>query len=95
VCCIADTGVGLRPEQLAQLFQGFNRLGQEAGGEEGTGIGLVVAKRLVELMRGRWAWRARSAWGVCSGSSPSAAEPHNLCRARRPVCIVDPAFEVP
>jgi PAS domain S-box-containing protein len=49
---IRDTGAGLPPEQLAQLFQAFNRLGQEAGGEEGTGIGLVVAKRLVELMGG-------------------------------------------
>ncbi|MFA6147899.1 MAG: PAS domain S-box protein [bacterium] len=49
---IRDTGAGLNPEQLAQLFQAFNRLGQEAGGEEGTGIGLVVAKRLVELMGG-------------------------------------------
>jgi len=49
---ISDTGSGLYPEQLAQLFQPFNRLGQEAGGEEGTGIGLVVAKRLVELMGG-------------------------------------------
>ncbi len=49
---ITDTGAGLRPEKLAQLFQPFNRLGQEAGGEEGTGIGLVVTKRLVELMGG-------------------------------------------
>ena len=49
---IKDTGEGLSPEQLGQLFQAFNRLGQEAGGEEGTGIGLVVAKRLVELMGG-------------------------------------------
>ncbi|MDP2273970.1 MAG: PAS domain S-box protein [Archangium sp.] len=49
---IRDTGAGLLPDQLAQLFQAFNRLGQEAGGEEGTGIGLVVAKRLVELMGG-------------------------------------------
>jgi PAS domain S-box-containing protein len=49
---VKDTGAGLPPEQLAQLFQAFNRLGQEAGGEEGTGIGLVVAKRLVELMGG-------------------------------------------
>jgi CheY-like chemotaxis protein len=49
---IADNGAGLSPEQLSQLFQAFNRLGQEAGGEEGTGIGLVVAKRLVELMGG-------------------------------------------
>jgi len=49
---IVDTGAGLNPEQRVQLFQAFNRLGQEAGGEEGTGIGLVVAKRLVELMGG-------------------------------------------
>jgi signal transduction histidine kinase/ActR/RegA family two-component response regulator len=50
--CVRDTGVGLSPEQLAQLFQPFNRLGKEAGAEEGTGIGLVVTKRLVELMGG-------------------------------------------
>ncbi|MBE0612033.1 MAG: PAS domain S-box protein [Burkholderiales bacterium] len=49
---VRDTGAGLDPEQLAQLFQPFKRLGQEGGGEEGTGIGLVVAKRLVELMGG-------------------------------------------
>jgi PAS domain S-box-containing protein len=49
---IKDTGAGLRADQVAQLFQPFNRLGQEAGGEEGTGIGLVVTKRLVELMGG-------------------------------------------
>ncbi len=49
---IKDVGAGLSPEQLAQLFQPFNRLGQESGYEEGTGIGLVVAKRLVELMGG-------------------------------------------
>ncbi|MFZ2493463.1 MAG: PAS domain S-box protein [Thermoanaerobaculia bacterium] len=49
---VTDTGLGLAPEKLTQLFQPFNRLGQEAGGEEGTGIGLVVSKRLVELMEG-------------------------------------------
>jgi PAS domain S-box-containing protein len=49
---VRDTGAGLYPEQMTQLFQAFNRLGQEAGSEEGTGIGLVVAKRLVELMGG-------------------------------------------
>ncbi len=49
---IRDTGAGLSPEELAQLFQPFNRLRQEAGNEEGTGIGLVVAKQLVELMGG-------------------------------------------
>ncbi|MHB8121255.1 MAG: response regulator [Desulfuromonadaceae bacterium] len=49
---VRDTGAGLAPQQLEQLFQPFNRLSQEAGSEEGTGIGLVVAKRLVELMGG-------------------------------------------
>src|SRR5688572_27723968 len=47
---VKDTGEGLSPEKLAQLFQPFNRLGQEAGGVAGTGIGLVVTKRLAELM---------------------------------------------
>jgi PAS domain S-box-containing protein len=49
---VHDTGNGLSPEKLAQLFQPFNRLGQESGSEEGTGIGLVVSKRLTELMGG-------------------------------------------
>jgi CheY-like chemotaxis protein len=47
-----DTGDGLEPEKLAQLFQPFNRLGQEASGIAGTGIGLVVTKQLTELMEG-------------------------------------------
>ncbi len=61
---VQDTGEGLSQEKLAQLFQPFNRLGQEAGAEEGTGIGLVVSKRLVELMGG--AIGAESTVGVGS-----------------------------
>ncbi len=49
---VRDTGEGLSQPKLAQLFQPFNRLGQELNAEEGTGIGLVVSKRLVELMGG-------------------------------------------
>ena len=49
---VQDTGIGMQPEQLKALFQPFNRLGQEAGAQEGTGIGLVVTKRLVEMMGG-------------------------------------------
>jgi CheY-like chemotaxis protein len=49
---IKDSGSGLPAEKLVQLFQPFNRLGQETGNEEGTGIGLVVTKQLVELMGG-------------------------------------------
>jgi PAS domain S-box-containing protein len=49
---VKDTGAGLPPEKVGQLFQSFNRLGQGSA-EEGTGIGLVVTKRLVEVMGGR------------------------------------------
>jgi CheY-like chemotaxis protein len=49
---VNDTGAGLPPDMLVQLFQPFNRLGQERNSEEGTGIGLVMSKRLVELMGG-------------------------------------------
>jgi signal transduction histidine kinase/CheY-like chemotaxis protein len=49
---VRDTGAGLHPEQVEALFQPFNRLGQENGTEEGTGIGLVVTRRLVEVMGG-------------------------------------------
>jgi signal transduction histidine kinase/ActR/RegA family two-component response regulator len=49
---VQDTGIGMSTEQLAALFQPFNRLGQENGVQEGSGIGLVVTRRLVELMKG-------------------------------------------
>jgi PAS domain S-box-containing protein len=50
---VQDTGHGLPPEKLSQLFQPFNRLGQEGTTTEGTGIGLVVTRRLTELMGGQ------------------------------------------
>ena len=49
---VRDTGHGLTPKELACLFQPFNRLGQEHGKEVGTGVGLVVTKKLVESMGG-------------------------------------------
>ncbi len=49
---VEDTGEGLSAEKIAQLFQPFNRLGQECKEAEGTGIGLVMTKRLIELMGG-------------------------------------------
>lgn len=65
---VQDTGDGLSPEKLEQLFQPFTRLGQEASAAEGTGIGLVVSKQLIELMGGgESAWKALSGLAVCSG----------------------------
>ena len=68
---VRDTGAGLSPEKLAQLFQPFNRLGQESSAEEGTGIGLVVSKQLVELMGVSSARKAESGWEAYSGSNCS------------------------
>jgi len=49
---VHDTGMGLTSTQLAQLFQPFNRLGRENSQVEGTGIGLVISRRLATLMGG-------------------------------------------
>lgn len=49
---ITDTGEGLTPEQQSQLFKAFSRLGADLTKIEGTGIGLVITKNIVELMGG-------------------------------------------
>ncbi|MEO7007602.1 MAG: ATP-binding protein, partial [Caldimonas sp.] len=79
---VQDTGIGLRPEQMQALFQPFNRLGQETGVQEGTGIGLVLTKRLVELMGGTLGVNSAPGTGTvfwidlrCEGGAPTAAEP--------------------
>jgi len=49
---VTDTGLGMTEDQMAALFQPYNRLGRENSGIEGTGIGLVISRRLAELMGG-------------------------------------------
>jgi CheY-like chemotaxis protein len=49
---VSDTGHGLTKEQQSQLFQPFNRLGAETSETEGSGIGLVITKNIIELMGG-------------------------------------------
>lgn len=80
---VKDTGEGLTADQLAQLFQPFNRLGQESNAEKGTGIGLVVCKRLVELMGGTI--------DVCStvGQGSVFAIELNLTAERQPAAGAD------
>ncbi|HEX2797837.1 MAG TPA: ATP-binding protein [Immundisolibacter sp.] len=79
---VKDTGQGLEPDQLARLFEPFNRLGQENGSEEGTGIGLVMTKRLVELMGG--------AIGVASTVGTGSVFWVELSRAAEPTLAANP-----
>ena len=91
---VRDTGAGLPPEKLLRLFQPFNRLGQEAGPEEGTGIGLVMSKRVVELMGGVIGVESSVGTGsvfwfeLPSAPAPQpaapSAEPGNVARAEAP-----------
>ncbi len=50
---VADTGIGIAPQQLQDAFEPFNRLGAEHGDVEGSGIGLAIVKVLVEHMGGQ------------------------------------------
>jgi signal transduction histidine kinase/AmiR/NasT family two-component response regulator len=85
---VKDTGEGLTPDKLMQLFEPFNRLGKEGGIEEGTGIGLMVSKRLVELMGGEIG--VESTVGVGSVfwiELNLTAEPHPVAGAAEPIAV--------
>jgi signal transduction histidine kinase/AmiR/NasT family two-component response regulator len=88
---VQDTGIGMRPDQLQSLFQPFNRLGQEAGVQEGTGIGLVLTKRLVELMGGRLAVTSTPGVGTVFSIDLPAAGETMVARERPPVAAEVPA----
>jgi PAS domain S-box-containing protein len=80
---IEDDGLGMDEQQLARLFQPFERLGRENSGIEGTGLGLVISRRLVEALGGRIGVHSRSGQGTrvqvhlpaatAPGSTPGAA----------------------
>lgn len=73
---VQDTGAGLNAAQLEEIFQPFNRLGQEFRHEEGTGIGLVLTKRIVESMQGEIA--VTSTVGVGSTFEIKLAASHSV-----------------
>jgi PAS domain S-box-containing protein len=60
---VTDTGLGLSDTQVSELFQPFNRLGREHSNIEGTGIGLVISRRLAELMGGSLVATSREGTG--------------------------------
>ena len=82
---IRDSGAGISREKLKELFQPFNRLGAEFSGIEGSGIGLVISRQLVDLMKGKldieselgvgstfWVSLQRASTRVSSGPAASA-----------------------
>jgi PAS domain S-box-containing protein len=76
---VTDTGLGMTDSQLGELFQPFNRLGRERGNREGTGIGLVISRRLAELMGGSLKARSISGEGsVFILTLPGASDPDTV-----------------
>ncbi len=73
---VTDTGAGIAPERLTELFKPFSRLGQESSGIEGTGIGLTITQRLVQMMGGTIGMESRLGVGstvwIELGANPSA-----------------------
>ena len=72
---VRDTGRGLRAEQIASLFEPFNRFGVESEGIEGTGIGLTIVKALVDGMGGRIEVQSEPGRGTVFGVTLPAASP--------------------
>ena len=76
---VTDTGMGMNPDQRQRLFQPFDRLGREGGTVQGTGIGLVISRRLTELMGGRLEVESEAGIGsrfsvlLAGASEPGAA----------------------
>jgi PAS domain S-box-containing protein len=90
---VQDTGMGLSPQQIEHLFEPFNRLGRETSGVAGTGIGLVISRRLAEGMGGEL--RVHSIEGEGSTFTlvlPSAARARGAASAWGELGVVEPSY---
>jgi PAS domain S-box-containing protein len=72
---VQDTGIGLSAAQQEHLFEPFNRLGIERSGIEGTGIGLVITQRLMQVMGGRLTVESTVGVGSCFTATLPEAHP--------------------
>ncbi|MDE2402075.1 MAG: CHASE domain-containing protein [Burkholderiales bacterium] len=86
---VQDTGLGLSAEQVAQLFQPFNRLGRERLAPDGAGIGLVISQHLAQLMGGQL--EAHSEEGKCSTFTLTLAAARVLAVRAAPTAPMPPA----
>ena len=74
---ISDTGLGISREQIDRLFQPFDRIGREAA-HAGTGLGLLIARGLVEHMGGRLDIESGVGIGTKVLLELPLAEPHSI-----------------
>lgn len=90
---VRDTGWGISDDQIAHLFEPYNRLGQEAAAIEGTGLGLQIARNLIDQMGGQLSVRSALGQGSeftvllpharsAQAPAPSAASPAHEASAR-------------
>jgi len=75
---VIDDGIGMDAQQLARLFEPFNRLGREKGPVAGSGVGLVLAQQLMRLMQGEIRVESRPGCGTTVHLRLPAPDPHPL-----------------
>jgi signal transduction histidine kinase/CheY-like chemotaxis protein len=93
---VADTGIGIPPEDRERIFESFQQGGRGAPKEEGTGLGLTLSRRLVELFGGRMWLESEVGVGSTFGfaipvgtpSTPRAPEPRREGGNDRPVVLI-------
>jgi PAS domain S-box-containing protein len=91
---VEDSGIGMTPSQLQRLFVPYDRLGREGSGIEGTGIGLVISRRLTELMGGTLEAESRADTGTTfTVTLPAADTPIEAARADTAATRADAAHQ--
>ena len=102
---VADTGVGIKPEHLPEVFDEFRQIeGPLKGKTAGIGLGLAISKKIVEMMGGR-IW-AESEYGkgscfqfiipireVTAAKRPAVISPETLDLSKKLVLTIDDEYE--
>jgi len=89
--CVEDNGSGMSPDQLSRLFEPFERLGRETSTIEGTGLGLIIARSLVQAIGGRLSVASEAGRGTCVRVELQCAEAPAAVAPVPPVIAQAPA----